>query len=249
MVGLLSGMTWASVIVRQDLESFTLSGLNGQTDGNPYFSGAWQNSSGTVVNTGGTPLEANGTDGGAQAISLGNRPRGNGVERFFTTPVDPTDLAPIYMSFILRFDDLNRDRWAGFHDAGHNWDHSYFGLDLQNGGTEAVGIISRSYNNVSTGSITVDPTNDIFLMFRVTDSDLTLWANPGAETDTPLLTSSIHPNWDVIQGIGFTGDSNAFSVDRFVMGTSFATVIPEPSSLALLGLGVLLLHTRKRYKR
>jgi len=107
---------------------------------------------------------------------------------------------------------------------------NYFGTDLVLGQTYRI-VTSYDFDT-GTSSLWIDPSS----------GDL---ASPDA-TEADAGNAS-----EGIQNFGFRQDSDIDSVqrvDNLVVSTDFATAIPEPSSIALLGLGAAGLYFLRRRK-
>jgi len=74
-----------------------------------------------------------------------------------------------------------------------------------------------------------------------------LWADPTATSEAGLGTPTASVTANLLDGAGdqlrqfdFTGN-NVYQLDEFAIGESFAEVVPEPSSIALLAAAGLVL--------
>jgi len=98
------------------------------------------------------------------------------------------------------------------------------------------------------------------LLFKLTidrtagaDDTVDLWADPTATSEGALGTPTASVTANLLDGSGdqlsqfdFTG-SNDYLLDEFAIGETFAdVVIPEPASVVLVGLGGVLLLSRRR---
>lgn len=104
-----------------------------------------------------------------------------------------------------------------------------------------------------TGTFTLNTTYTIVTRWNGTDT-VSLWINPVyGDFGTPDLTVTeavvaAPDNFFIRQGDGWDAGDSSFELDNLVVGTTWSDVvaIPEPGSMALMGLGVLgLMITRK----
>lgn len=81
---------------------------------------------------------------------------------------------------------------------------------------------------------------------------VTLWVNPTLESDTSVSATGTLANL-AISTVAFrqATTEGRVNIDNLVIGDSFAAVIPEPSTLSLIGFGVLSLvaFARRRSSR
>lgn len=122
-------------------------------------------------------------------------------------------------------DDRNPDGAAGTFAVSVTFDTA-FANKSQNLPAVGVPLAIRFFN-----STTVGPT----ALFNVVSNDAWLWQTPGEAPSQPVISMSL-------------SDANLEwqSVAQGQSDTEFMTVIPEPSSAALLGLGAAVLGLRRR---
>jgi hypothetical protein len=101
------------------------------------------------------------------------------------------------------------------------------------------------------GLLTLGATNHIVVRYDQTGTSVaTLWVNPTLETDSSVSATDLAPvqhaniiAFGLRQGANQQGNE---LVDNLLVGTSFADVVPEPSTVALVGAGLLGLLTMRR---
>ncbi len=162
----------------------------------------------------------------------------------------------IYVSYIFSVEDLR----AG--TAAFNGDQSYFGhidfksrIHLRDGSDQnhyTLGLSGSSGEPaVEWGSdLDFDTQYQVIVSYEYDTGISNLWVDPTGEgslsisdTSGPLTgVDSVDMRQDFIS----SGDHGVVSVDAVAAGTDFASVLPEPASLALLALGGVTVLRRRR---
>ena len=145
----------------------------------------------------------------------------------------------------------------------HFKDNSTFGFFGRVFGTNDNGMIQMGIGNSSggvanglsgyvSGTFALNTTQKIVVRLDMTTGDAlsTIWLNPTLESD-PSGTASDAANVAVGYGIESyalrqSAGQGAILLDNLLVGTTFADVIPEPSSLALVAIGVAGLFAIRR---
>lgn len=128
---------------------------------------------------------------------------------------------------------------------------------LTNDGTSVrIGIGNQStFPTTFDGLLTLGSTNHIIVKWDETGaSTATLWVNQTSEAATNMVAIDLaaiqHANiiaFGLRQGSGQQGTE---LVDNLLIGTTFADVVPEPSTVLLVGAGLMgLLAMRRRSRR
>ena len=136
-----------------------------------------------------------------------------------------------------------------------NDDDVRIGFDNDLFSTAIEGDAGNSNIINSSGAITVETTYLLVakIEFNVLgdDDQITMWIDPtGVETGTSLTATDTDtlswtaPTYFVVYSNGIAADN--VKVDNVRIGTTWASVVPEPGSLALLGLGGLCMLKRRR---
>jgi len=138
-------------------------------------------------------------------------------------------------------------RWAGF-SLGDS-DGLYFGRSRNSQGNWGVAHLGNPLIESTT------PLNQqVFYVAKLEynidpneDSKITLWINP--LLDTEPLENDGWVGYAKLSSFDFILMAGNFStdLDEFRLATSYFSVIPEPASLVLMGIGALLMLKRRRH--
>jgi hypothetical protein len=101
-----------------------------------------------------------------------------------------------------------------------------------------------------------DTATHLFVMkfnFGLADNDsISVYADPNLAAEPALPTGTISKtnlSFDRLGTSIFSGHDNAFTADEIRIGTSYASVVPEPSCLALLAVGLYTLSGSRRWRK
>ncbi|WOO42871.1 PEP-CTERM sorting domain-containing protein [Rubellicoccus peritrichatus] len=225
------------------------------------MTGNWLSGVGTGVlasDTGLTYSDSNyapASGGSAFSTSSGNR-----VGRLLTTPYTDTSSETIYLSFLMQTEDSSSSTYRAFelHNGGfgdgsdrklqigfHTGDFgssTNYGIRLDNVSITQSEVLGPNDGGVNLFVVQID-------FSAITNNDqVTVWQNP--DLTNPGAGTAISGFNMTFDRISFASFSNAdTNWDEIRLGNSFAsvtTVVPEPSTLALIGFAGILAIIRNR---
>ena len=253
----------ATIIASDNFESYTPGiSLNGANGGSGGWTSPWSSIDGTGSFTG--KIEASGIPGGGNTAELAGLVSDNNdlMERTFTPQDNPsTDLyvglvlrttGPLDAGDFLQFffnDNLTQGDTTGLSAGIRNaTDNPYFvrkGASTHSTNSTLLhqndSVVNLVIRLGKSGSLTSDPWNEIALFVnQATESTPTVErtsGNSGNNTVSSIGTFQVR-QWNIENGQSTFIDSVTIAT---TYGGAFTAVIPEPSSLALLGLAGLIL--------
>lgn len=245
-VVLMAGMASANLIVYEGFD-YDAGGLAGE-NGGQGFSGAW---SGGNVGSGG--LSYTDSEGNALVVSGGHYSGAAQAFRTLETPFTSETEGVYWLTFLLRRDgERTSQSWGGlslFPDDSN--ENLYMGLKVN---SQEHRLVSYRPPPSATADTAAQPTltdTTFFMAVRLefgtesTSDKASLWVNPRLDIEPTLPPDAEVSSRDLF-GSRFRIEAGdvSMSLDEIRLGTtwdSVAPIIPEPSTLILLGWGVLLM--------
>ncbi|HZZ44858.1 MAG TPA: PEP-CTERM sorting domain-containing protein [Tepidisphaeraceae bacterium] len=240
------GSTAHAALLISDTFDYTNGSLAGNT---PTTGGKWAAHSGTtndiqVVSGAAVVNEATGVQDDNSTFAGGvTATTGSVLYSSYTVNVSaPTGtLAPVYFGMFLNGTSnfTSRVSIAAPATAGDGYRIAL----SQGSSTTAAGVIL-------TADLAFGTTYTIATSYDYTNKNGSLWLNPVDTSSAPLGTTTDSGFSDAVGAYAFrqssaTGNSS-ITIDNLKVGTTFADVVPEPSTLSLLGLGALSIIRRRK---
>ncbi|MGA9451608.1 MAG: PEP-CTERM sorting domain-containing protein [Verrucomicrobiia bacterium] len=192
-------------------------------------------------------------DQGGNELSIANATAGSSINTF----ANQTS-GQVYYSFLLDVTTVDgaNDYITSLNPGTTTPGGSTDALAVYLYSTGTLGIRTAGASTVHTSSaLSLDTTYFVVVDYDFAATAVNLWLDPVPGASQPAATLTLAGNGTVtaIDDVGFkaqatTGD---FLVDNLLIGTTWADVtpVPEPSTLALAGLGMLGLAFARRMRR
>lgn len=216
-------------IADESFEGCNLGALNGQGSGGGWkqpWTAQTNNGTTNVIDVSANPLSAAGVSGGNKAVRM---PWGESVgSRSFVQAQSIVAEKPIYISYLMRADSgTPADGDAGWvFNNSYNYDWRYAGVRRSATGPDFT--VSSRYGNTASGGPEFMPGTSYLLVCRVTPSEMKLWVNPAAESDSPAVTYNGGWTNTNFPGLGLSSKPNGsatFVVDRLIAAWDFQTAL------------------------
>ena len=248
----------AAVLISDDF-SYSDGAISSVSGGN------WTIHSGT--DSGATALNI--TSGQAVINQGDTHSSGADANRLFAGPTtfDPAtdNTSKLYSSFTVNFSQLpvNGDSegsyFAHFKSSAANEFYGRIGANTAGAasGSFRIALANEAWSGTASiefpQDLSLGTTYTVVSRLDLATDQTTLWINPTDETsasitatDTIGYAAGTINAYALRQGTSGTGAPGILAVDGLRVGTSFAEVVPEPTSLGLLGLGLGGLAVRRR---
>lgn len=209
------------------------------------------------------------------AIINQNDSHGSGADanRLFSSTIDATtdNTTKIYTSYTVNFSSLPSN--SGTSTAGSYFGHlkssalnefySRVGANQEGAatGTFRIAVSNENWTTASTvefpQDLNLNTTYTVVTMLDLATDQTTLWINPSSEASTSVTATDVISyaagainSYALRQGTSGSspniGEPGILAVDSLRVGTTFAEVVPEPTGLAVLGLGAIGVLSRRR---
>lgn len=262
----MAGPALAAPVASDGFESYATGALAGNTGGTGW-GGAWgvnaTYATPTVV-TGGLSY-TNGSvtvNGGNRSVLFSYTNESSSVtDGLLSRALSSSQTGTVYMSLLFRDVSPNADlsndfvQW-GFDTSGATSNPK--ASVMRRNGSFQVRANTATTNTTDSGISTV-PGTTFMLVLKATRSGSTydsvsLFVNPASHVEPGTTDATRNANTSIssfdnfVSRSAFHEDADSFQIDAITIGTTFEDVVPvpEPSSLALLGLGGFLIARRRR---
>lgn len=210
----------------------------GALNGGSGWSSAWSHSSGGTT--------SKWTIANNQAIYQGNGSGGTvDYSRTLTSSIQVTTLTTVTLSLDVLIGngagDVNAGRAVGVTLTSGGGDVIFLGKGINQGIGAFTNLGGATQHGTTTGA-SAGTTYSISAEFSYDGADTTLKYTQGANTFTEVFSGQ-QLSFDAVQLSGYHGSTTSNGVDSIDIDVS---AVPEPSSIALLGLGGLSLILRRR---
>lgn len=273
------GPARAGLIATENFESYTVgdlveSGSGVGLSGGTGWTAAWNIAdayrtnvtiqAGSLSYT--SPSGAINVSGGSQAMRLANVNATNSnfvmSSRNFESQADT-----LYYSFLIRQDAASASDTTGDFiqiGPGTTWEAPTISVGVTAGPDFFARVGTPSGQQSLTG--TARPIQNTYLVVAkiskvagATNYNRTdLWVNPDSLTEPTVSTYYYNTSYNsgrsafttLLTRLAFLETSDVFYLDNYAVGTTYGSVVPEPATLALLGLGAIaLVAGRKKRQR
>jgi hypothetical protein len=248
----------------------TAAQLNGDGGANSGWAGAWNSTSGTpFVTSNGLTAPTSGLGQAASVAAQFNGESGttNSASRILSSPV--ASGGSYYISFLFNVQDTNArsavvilanatsgdalEIGDSYNPTNTNDDLGFQALNVNSGATDpssVVATINTTFLLVADVEATGGTNGDGFAKLFVNPTSSTESADTVALTIQGTSTSALQAGLTTVSLFAGNGTSTTGANATYgdiLIGTTFADVLPEPSSLAILCLPAMALLSRRRH--